>query len=594
MSQVPMARASILWLIGEYSEFVPKIAPDVLRKVAKSFTSQEDIVKLQIVNLASKLFVTNQKQTKLLTQYVLQLAKYDQNYDIRDRARFIRHLIMPSGDVGSGQIHKHAKKILLSPKPAPVLESPFKGRDVYQLGSLSHAINAEANGYQKMPDFPEEQPDPTVRNVIVAETPTLGKKKTRAGQKSSKKKSFYSDEDVSSDEEDSDESSSSGTKDSESDSELESGSEPESGSGSETEGPDSRVSDSDAGVKPPKHKPKKVESTTEDSKSESESDSDSESESDSSSEEEEESSSEEEQVVAKPVKTKSASKKPKKEVINLLDLDDFGPPPNASKPSGANYDILAPMLPTELRGLSLGGNGNMISDGIGQSVPTQTYDLLHRVTGEGLSAKYRYTRRAHPQDDKMISVELQFHNNGEAPIESIHSGEKKLQAGLKVHDFSEIEILEPGASTSCIMGIDFFDTTQPLTFDLCTKTRKFNVSIKIPVGELVKPVTMPQTEFLKQQNLLSGMNENKGKITIAENSSTQSAICDNVTEVVNVCVVPSTQDNVYRFAGKTAHGGSVLLVTVEYEESGKSNLVVNCDKMVICSMVFKQLKEKLS
>ena len=67
-------------------------------------------------------------KTKLLTQYVLQLAKYDQNYDIRDRARFIRHLIMPSGDVGSGQIHKHAKKILLSPKPAPVLESPFKGK----------------------------------------------------------------------------------------------------------------------------------------------------------------------------------------------------------------------------------------------------------------------------------------------------------------------------------------------------------------------------------------------------------------------------------------------------------------------------------
>jgi AP-3 complex subunit beta len=37
---VPMARASILWLIGEYSERVPKIAPDVLRKMAKSFISE--------------------------------------------------------------------------------------------------------------------------------------------------------------------------------------------------------------------------------------------------------------------------------------------------------------------------------------------------------------------------------------------------------------------------------------------------------------------------------------------------------------------------------------------------------------------------
>jgi len=37
---VPMARASILWLIGEYSDRVTKIAPDVLRKMAKSFVDE--------------------------------------------------------------------------------------------------------------------------------------------------------------------------------------------------------------------------------------------------------------------------------------------------------------------------------------------------------------------------------------------------------------------------------------------------------------------------------------------------------------------------------------------------------------------------
>lgn len=37
---VPMARASILWLIGEYSDRVPKIAPDVLRKMAKTFIQE--------------------------------------------------------------------------------------------------------------------------------------------------------------------------------------------------------------------------------------------------------------------------------------------------------------------------------------------------------------------------------------------------------------------------------------------------------------------------------------------------------------------------------------------------------------------------
>ncbi len=37
---VPAARASILWLIGEYNEKVPRIAPDVLRKLAKTFTDE--------------------------------------------------------------------------------------------------------------------------------------------------------------------------------------------------------------------------------------------------------------------------------------------------------------------------------------------------------------------------------------------------------------------------------------------------------------------------------------------------------------------------------------------------------------------------
>ena len=37
---VPMARASILWLLGEYSDRVPKIAPDVLRKMAKGFIDE--------------------------------------------------------------------------------------------------------------------------------------------------------------------------------------------------------------------------------------------------------------------------------------------------------------------------------------------------------------------------------------------------------------------------------------------------------------------------------------------------------------------------------------------------------------------------
>ena len=50
-------------------------------------------------------------QTKLLYHYVLNLAKYDQNYDIRDRARFLRQLVVP--DEVSKLVKKNSCKVCL-------------------------------------------------------------------------------------------------------------------------------------------------------------------------------------------------------------------------------------------------------------------------------------------------------------------------------------------------------------------------------------------------------------------------------------------------------------------------------------------------
>ena len=122
---VPNATASILWLLGEYSETVPLIAPDVLRKMAKQFPDLDPGVKLQTMNLAVKLFLTNPQQTGLLTQYVLNMAKYDMSYDIRDRARFLRAFIFPEPGTEDNRFVKEARKIFLSSKPPPLLESRF-------------------------------------------------------------------------------------------------------------------------------------------------------------------------------------------------------------------------------------------------------------------------------------------------------------------------------------------------------------------------------------------------------------------------------------------------------------------------------------
>uniref|UniRef100_A0A803T2X3 AP-3 complex subunit beta n=1 Tax=Anolis carolinensis TaxID=28377 RepID=A0A803T2X3_ANOCA len=448
--QVPMARASILWLIGEYCEHVPKIAPDVLRKMAKSFTSEEDIVKLQVINLAAKLYLTNSKQSKLLTQYVLNLAKYDQNYDIRDRARFIRQLIVPTEK--SGALSKYAKKLFLAQKPAPILESSFKEREHFQLGSLSHLLNAKAVGYQELPDWPSEAPDPSVRNVEVLVHPpsTAGGKWVPPPPK--KKTNFAF-------------------------------SESGSGSGSEDE--------------------------------------------DEEDEDEEESEDQSEEKEEKKRKRKEAPRK------------------------GSLESIISPVFGA-----------------------VKTYELLHRMTGEGLSVEYYFSRQPFPPDSRMVAVQIQISNNTAAEVKNIRVSEPKLLSGMRVQEFQEIgKTLPPGETVNVVMGIDFCDSTQAASFQLCTHTRQFYVSIQPPVGELMAPVFMSENEFKREQGKLTGMSEITEKLTLPDKFA-----CNACSYVFFLFLGPFPPD---RFAAKTVSSGSLILVTLEKKTGNVAHLTINSEKMLI-------------
>uniref|UniRef100_A0A4W3JQG1 Adaptor related protein complex 3 subunit beta 1 n=1 Tax=Callorhinchus milii TaxID=7868 RepID=A0A4W3JQG1_CALMI len=427
---VPMARASILWLIGEYCERVPKIAPDVLRIMAKTFTNEEEIVKLQTLNLAAKLYLTNPKQTKLLTQYILNVAKYDQNYDIRDRTRFIKQLIVPNEK--SGALSKYAKKIFLVQKPAPVLESPFKDRDRFQLSTLSHTLNTRANGYLELPDWPQTIPDPSVRNVEVQP-----KQNILNSPQLSISASEYS---------------------------------------SENEGSDSKNEDS-----------------------------------------------------------------------------------SESSSSEESSDVF---------------------------VPSKSFELLHRMSGKGLGAQYHFPRQPCIYSSKMVSVQITLTNTSDKEITNIEIGERK--PGMQIHDFHKLE------SKTVSMGIDFCDSTQAANFHLCTQNDQFSVAIQPPVGELLLPVTTSEKDFRKEQGKLSGMNENSTSITCAPQNSSRQAIVQKLVNVSNLGVVPSSQDNVHRFAAKTVSSGALVLITIEVKEGSTVQLSVNTEKTVIGSVLLRELKSVLS
>uniref|UniRef100_A0A8C1T5R9 AP-3 complex subunit beta n=1 Tax=Cyprinus carpio TaxID=7962 RepID=A0A8C1T5R9_CYPCA len=494
---VSMARASILWLMGEYCEHVPKIAPDVLRKMAKTFTSEEDIVKLQTVNLAAKLYLTNSKQTKLLTQYILNLGKYDQSYDIRDRTRFIRQLIVPNEK--SGALSKYARRILMAPKPAPVLQSAFKDRDRFQLGTLSHSLNSQANGYLELSDWPAVAPDQSVRIVEVVEpagAPVFGKSKPG---KSDEK--FYSDSEEEEEEEEEgssseDSSSSSSSEESESESESEENSDDSNKSSS---------SQSDSEKKKKTLKNKKLQQQKPDSKDRYWS-----------------------HAVTKFFLMHIVLSFSNQFVANcrcsLLCLYVF---------LVCQFDTVSWHVRVSLQASSP------------VFVPETSRELLHRMTGKGLSAQYRFTRQPCIYGNSMVSLQLTLSNSSDQALENIHISEKS-STGRDIHRFNASGGLRPQASVTVSMGVDFNDSTQAANFQLCTKEDEFSVSIQPAVGELLLPITMSEADFTKEQSKLVGMNESSATITMTPENVSSQSVNRKVVSVANLGVIPSSQENIHR------------------------------------------------
>ncbi|ORX62827.1 Clathrin/coatomer adaptor, adaptin-like protein [Hesseltinella vesiculosa] len=140
--KVPSARANILWLIGQQAELLPEISPDVLRLAVKGFADENNYTKLQILNLSSKLVILNPDHPtlNLLHQYTLNLARYDLNYDVRDRARFLRSLTLPvDNQPGIAQLKQHARDILLNNKAPPVIENDMERKPMIEKG---HVLDA--------------------------------------------------------------------------------------------------------------------------------------------------------------------------------------------------------------------------------------------------------------------------------------------------------------------------------------------------------------------------------------------------------------------------------------------------------------------
>ncbi|RLN70532.1 hypothetical protein BBJ29_006750 [Phytophthora kernoviae] len=545
----PSARASIVWMLGEFNDDGKgtTCAAESLRLLVKEFSDESTEVRLQILNLAVKLGLREpQKRTiQLLLQYVIELCKFDVDYDVRDRARLVRAAL--SGDATIVNPHK----LFASKKPAPLIGYDDETKTRFSLGTLSNVVRHNVPGYLLMPEWRSTKPDRSLRDESsFVENDRSGS--SHRGAKSEKKKQrgskgFYSD----------DSSSESGSSGSESESESESA----SGSGYDSE------SSSEASA-----------SGSESASSRSESDSEASSEE---SEESEEPSDEEEDRTRrrkKGGKAKSPQKRPQSKQAkpgNLLDL--FGSPSGVT-PANPPVQSFAPM------GAPSAPSSNILGDLMNLSVSSSTtpprHELLSSLAGNGLDIHYAFLRQPSAHSPTMNVIQLWFANNSSEPISRVQVIAKNAQ---QIISFPEIPVLFPGGSTSMgQMHVDFMGRLDNVPLEIVTSEDKYEVDLSPVVGELLVPQQMSLEEFERRISMTDTSSLHTSELTlplpVQMNAVVQAILKDcnvaQVYEINNMNGVVGKCKFAGRFRSGNATAENVLIGLEAQMQSGKARLLV--------------------
>lgn len=146
-------KQSVYWLFGEYAlthanDF--HWAADILRLAAFDFSKKSLLVKLQIMTFGIQIHASKIQEREIirkLLDYILSLAKFDQNIDIRDRSRFFRKLL---------ELEIIDLIRILAANPILFNNKITIEANLYDFGTMSCFWGTKLNGYHRLPDFKKE------------------------------------------------------------------------------------------------------------------------------------------------------------------------------------------------------------------------------------------------------------------------------------------------------------------------------------------------------------------------------------------------------------------------------------------------------
>lgn len=154
----PEARASMVWIIGEYAERIDN-ADELLDSFLEGFADENAQVQLQLLTAVVKLFLKRPQYSQGLVQNVLSLSTQDSdNPDLRDRGFIYWRLL--STDPGA------AKEVVLADKPLISEETDLLEPTL--LDELICHISSLASVYHKPPTAFVEGRSAGIRKTLPA------------------------------------------------------------------------------------------------------------------------------------------------------------------------------------------------------------------------------------------------------------------------------------------------------------------------------------------------------------------------------------------------------------------------------------------
>ncbi|RZC78779.1 hypothetical protein C5167_002995 [Papaver somniferum] len=527
--KVPVARAMIVWMVGEYNSvglIIPRMLATILQYLARCFTTEAAETKNQILNTALKVVLYGEGEVtaiyRRVLSYVLQLAKCDPDYDIRDRAHILENLLfcyITSESLEEGMMytpkvtdiqHMLVKSIFGGNKK-PVSPAPNNYR-VFLPGSLSQIVLHAAPGYEPLPkpcSLPSDE---------LGQLEMNGQSDKTRGPQTANDHSFDTNElDTFS-----------GSLDEESGSDYSSRDSVTRSDESEGTGSASQIDEDDPLIQ-------LLDVSTA------------------------------EKTNLAPFSDDLGGLMSKGALESWLDDQ-----PRSSELSSSKLSSVQPSL------------ARLSIRDIGARVKPRSYILLHPSNGNGLKVDYSFSSETSSISPTLVCIEVSFQNCSTEPLEAINladedSTRNSESTTLETYESSstssevptlvagdDIVSIQPGQTMKRIFQVHFHHHLLPLSLAICCSGKRLPVKLRPDIGYFVKPLQMNIEAFHLKESQLPGMFEYSRKCIFKDHIIALSSDKEHSTV---------TEDNLLlvcrSLASQVLSNASFFLVSVDMPVSAK-------------------------